>query len=149
MNALEIFSEGIGSTVYYGPGAGPEATASAIIADLVDISKGGWDLEISSNYSNRLEISSVQKAARYYRLQVKDQPGVIAKISSLFGEKGISIDALIQHEARSKEELESVPLVIISGEITDNEAEKLKDVLEGLPEVLVGVKKFRIHPGRE
>ena len=117
--------------------------------DLVDISKGGWDLEISSNYSNRLEISSVQKAARYYRLQVKDQPGVIAKISSLFGEKGISIDALIQHEARSKEELESVPLVIISGEITDNEAEKLKDVLEGLPEVLVGVKKFRIHPGRE
>ena len=43
MNALEIFSEGIGSTVYYGPGAGPEPTASAVIADLVDIAKGGWD----------------------------------------------------------------------------------------------------------
>mgnify|MGYP001440170310 CR=1 FL=1 len=147
MNALEIFSEGVGSTVYYGPGAGPEPTASAIIADLVDIAKGGWELDINSNSSNKLEVADNKKAARYYRLQVKDEPGVIAKISSLFGEKGISIDALIQHEARSKEDLGSVPLVIMSGKITDNEAIKLKNILEDLPEVLPGVKKFRIHSG--
>ena len=147
MNALEIFSEGVGSTVYYGPGAGPEPTASAIIADLVDIAKGGWALDINSNSSNKLEVADNKKAARYYRLQVKDEPGVIAKISSLFGEKGISIDALIQHEARSKEDLGSVPLVIMSGKITDNEAIKLKNILENLPEVLPGVKKFRIHSG--
>jgi homoserine dehydrogenase len=98
MNALEIFSEGVGSTVYYGPGAGPEPTASAIIADLVDIAKGGWELDINSNSSNKLEVADNKKAARYYRLQVKDEPGVIAKISSLFGKKNISIDALIQHE---------------------------------------------------
>ena len=147
MNALEIFSEGVGSTVYYGPGAGPEPTASAIIADLVDIAKGGWPLDINSNSSNKLEVADNKKAARYYRLQVKDEPGVIAKISSLFGEKGISIDALIQHEARSKEDLGSVPLVIMSGKITDKEAVKLKNILEDLPEVLPGVKKFRIHSG--
>ena len=147
MNALEIFSEGVGSTVYYGPGAGPEPTASAIIADLVDIAKGGWELDINSNSSNKLEVADNKKAARYYRLQVKDEPGVIAKISSLFGEKGISIDALIQHEARSKEDLGSVPLVIMSGKITDKEAVKLKNILEDLPEVLPGVKKFRIHSG--
>ena len=147
MNALEIFSEGVGSTVYYGPGAGPEPTASAIIADLVDIAKGGWALDINSNSSNKLEVADNKKAARYYRLQVKDEPGVIAKISSLFGEKGISIDALIQHEARSKEDLGSVPLVIMSGKITDKEAVKLKNILEDLPEVLPGVKKFRIHSG--
>ena len=147
MNALEIFSEGVGSTVYYGPGAGPEPTASAIIADLVDIAKGGWELDINSNSSNKLEVADNKKAARYYRLQVKDEPGVIAKISSLFGEKDISIDALIQHEARSKEDLGSVPLVIMSGKITDNEAIKLKNILEDLPEVLPGVKKFRIHSG--
>jgi len=98
MNALEIFSEGVGSTVYYGPGAGPEPTASAVIADLVDIAKGGWELDINSDSSNKLQVSGAQKAARYYRLQVKDEPGVIAKISSVFGEKDISIDALIQHE---------------------------------------------------
>ena len=149
MNALEIFSESVGSTVYYGPGAGPEPTASAVIADLVDIAKGGWDLDINSDGLNKMEVSGRKKAARYYRLQVNNEPGVIAKISSLFGDKNISIDALIQHEAKSKENLESIPVVIISGEISDNEAIKLKNALEDLPEVFPGVKKFRIHSGKK
>ena len=149
MNALEIFSEGMGSTVYYGPGAGPEPTASAVIADLVDIAKGGWDLDINSDDQNKLEVSDNKKAARYYRLQVNNEPGVIAKISSLFGDKNISIEALIQHESKSKENLESIPVVIMSGEISNNEAVKLKNALEDLPEVFPGVKKFRIHTGKK
>jgi len=149
MNALEIFSEGMGSTVYYGPGAGPEPTASAVIADLVDIAKGGWDLDINSDDQNKLETSDGKKAARYYRLQVNDEPGVIAKISSLFADKNISIEALIQHEAKSKENLESIPVVIMSGEISNNEAVKLKNALEDLPEVFPGVKKFRVHTGKK
>ena len=149
MNALEIFSEGMGSTVYYGPGAGPEPTASAVIADLVDIAKGGWDLDVNSDDQHKLEVSDNKKAARYYRLQVNDEPGVIAKISSLFGDKNISIEALIQHEAKSKKNLESIPVVIMSGEISDNEAIKLKNALEDLPEVFPGVKKFRIHASKK
>ena len=149
MNALEIFSEGMGSTVYYGPGAGPEPTASAVIADLVDIAKGGWDLDINSDDQNKLEVSDSKKAARYYRLQVNNEPGVIAKISSLFGDKNISIEALIQHESKSKENLESIPVVIMSGEISNNEAVKLKNALEDLPEVFPGVKKFRVHTGKK
>ena len=149
MNALEIFSEGVGSTVYYGPGAGPEPTASAVIADLVDIAKGGWDLDINSDDQNKLEVSDNKKAARYYRLQVNNEPGVIAKISSLFADKNISIEALIQHEAKSKENLESIPVVIMSGEISNNEAVKLKNALEDLPEVFPGVKKFRVHTGKK
>ena len=149
MNALEIFSEGVGSTVYYGPGAGPEPTASAVIADLVDIAKGGWDLDINSDDQHKLETSDGKKAARYYRLQVNDEPGVIAKISSLFADKNISIEALIQHEAKSKENLESIPVVIMSGEISNNEAVKLKNALEDLPEIFPGVKKFRIHASKK
>ena len=149
MNALEIFSEGMGSTVYYGPGAGPEPTASAVIADLVDIAKGGWDLDINSDDQNKLEVSDNKKAARYYRLQVNNEPGIIAKISSLFGDKNISIEALIQHESKSKENLESIPVVIMSGEISNNEAVKLKNALEDLPEVFPGVKKFRVHAGKK
>ena len=149
MNALEIFSEGVGSTIYYGPGAGPEPTASAVIADLVDIAKGGWDLDINSDDQNKLEVSDNKKAARYYRLQVNNEPGVIAKISSLFGDKNISIEALIQHESKSKENLESIPVVIMSGEISNNEAVKLKNALEDLPEVFPGVKKFRVHTGKK
>ena len=149
MNALEIFSEGVGSTIYYGPGAGPEPTASAVIADLVDIAKGGWDLDVNSGDQNKLETSDGKKAARYYRLQVNDEPGVIAKISSLFADKNISIEALIQHEAKSKENLESISVVIMSGEISNNEAVKLKNALEDLPEVFPGVKKFRIHASKK
>ena len=149
MNALEIFSEGVGSTVYYGPGAGPEPTASAVIADLVDIAKGGWDLDINSDDQNKLEVSDSKKAARYYRLQVNNEPGVIAKISSLFGDKNISIEALIQHESKSKENLESIPVVIMSGEISNREAVKLKNALEDLPEVFPGVKKFRVHADKK
>ena len=149
MNALEIFSEGMGSTVYYGPGAGPEPTASAVIADLVDIAKGGWDLDINSDDQNKLEVSDNKKAARYYRLQVNNEPGVIAKISSLFGDKNISIEVLIQHESKSKENLESIPVVIMSGEISNNEAVKLKNALEDLPEVFPGLKKFRVHTSKK
>ena len=148
MNAVEIFSEGVGSTLYYGPGAGPEPTASAVIADLVDIAKGGWKLDINSHSANKLEVSDTLQAQRYYRLKVKDEPGVIAKISSVFGKKDISIEALIQHEARSKGDQGSVSVVIISGEITDREALTLKTTLEDLPEVSAGVKKFRIHSVR-
>ena len=149
MNALEIFSEGVGSTVYYGPGAGPDPTASAVLADLVDIAKGGWEVDIINNKLYKLELPDNKKSAYYYRLNVKDEPGVIAKITSLFGKKDISIDALIQHESREKEHIDFVPLVIISGEISDIDAIKLKTSLEKLPEVSLGIKKFRIHSGQK
>ena len=83
------------------------------------------------------------------RDRVNDEPGVIAKISSLFADRNISIEALIQHEAKAKANLESISVVIISGEITDNEAFKLKNELEDLPEVTPGVKNFRIHLGKK
>ena len=67
----------------------------------------------------------------------------------MFGDKNISIEALIQHEAKSKENLESIPVVIMSGEISNNEALKLKNALEDLPEVSPGVKKFRVHSGKK
>ena len=145
MNALEVFSEKVGSTVYYGPGAGPEPTASAVIADLVDIAKGGWDLEINSNSDNALQLSNLEKSQRYFRLQVENKTGVIANISSIFAQNNISIEALIQHEAKSKEDLESIPVVIVSGEITQDEASSLQTVLEDLKEVISDVKNFRIH----
>ena len=67
----------------------------------------------------------------------------------LFGNKNISIEALIQHEAKSRENLESVSVVIMSGEITDNVALKLSNEIEDLPEVISSVKKFKIHTGKK
>ena len=86
MNALEINCKGIGSTVYYGPGAGPSPTASAVLADLVDVSKGSLACPELNKESNVYSKEDKKVFARYFRLLVKDEPGVIAKISSLFAE---------------------------------------------------------------
>ena len=145
MNALEIYSENVGSTVYYGPGAGPEPTASAVIADLVDIANGGWNREESFNTTN-LKISRGYGSSRYYRLNVKDEPGVIAKISSVFAEKKISIEALIQHQNRSPNiKSEFVPLVLVTGNISDEVSNSLIDILEKMPEIESPIKQFRIN----
>jgi len=149
MNALEINCKGIGSTVYYGPGAGPEPTASAVLADLVDVSKGILAVPELSNSSNNYEKEDNKSFSRYYRLLVKDEPGAIAKISSLFAEHNLSIEALIQHE--EKHELkrdQNVSVVIISGAVNDKEANNIKDSLINLQEVDSRLKEYRIHSER-
>jgi len=149
MNALESNCKGIGSTVYYGPGAGPEPTASAVLADLVDVSKGILAVPELNNSSNNYEKEDNKSFSRYYRLLVKDEPGAIAKISSLFAEHNLSIEALIQHEEKHESKRDqNVSVVIISGAVNDKEANNIKDSLINLQEVDSRLKEYRIHSER-
>ena len=146
MNALEVHCEGIGSTVYYGPGAGPQPTASAVIADLVDISNGGWPESSNEKNKNILSKDGNQIFTRYFNLEVKNEAGAIAKLSTLFAEENISIEALIQKESKQNNENQPyVPVVIISGPLTDKQASEMKNNLESTPETNQKVKPFRIH----
>tara|TARA_B100001146_G_C16173335_1_gene431107 strand:- start:188 stop:1477 length:1290 start_codon:yes stop_codon:yes gene_type:complete len=147
MNALEIYAKGIGSTVYYGPGAGPEPTASAVVADLVDLAKGGWQVEPTVKTENVLVSESTIKSPRYFRLMVRNEPGVIAKISAVFASQNISIEALIQHETKDKNsgQTEEVPVVILSGSVTDQVVNRLLDELNEMEEVANCLKQFRIY----
>ena len=147
MNALEIYAKGIGSTVYYGPGAGPEPTASAVVADLVDLAKGGWQAEPARHSDNILRSESSIKAPRYFRLMVKNEPGVIAKISAVFANQDISIEALIQHEIKvnNGEQTDEVPVVILSGSVSDQIVKELLNQLNDMEEVADCLKQFRIH----
>ena len=147
MNALEIYAHGIGSTVYYGPGAGPEPTASAVVADLVDLAKGGWLAEPTTQTDNILCPESSIKAPRYFRLMVKNEPGVIAKISAVFANQDISIEALIQHEIKvnNGEQADEVPVVILSGSVSDQIVKELLNQLNDMEEVADCLKQFRIH----
>ena len=147
MNALEIYAKGIGSTVYYGPGAGPEPTASAVVADLVDIAKGGWQTEPTVTNENVLVSESTIKAPRYFRLMVRNEPGVIAKISAVFANQNISIEALIQHETKDKNtgKTEEVPIVILSGSVSDQVVDRLLQELNEMEEVANCLKQFRIY----
>ena len=146
MNALDIFCEDMGSTVYYGPGAGPKPTASAVIADLVDVANGGWPLIDTSNDLNTLTKTN-SNFPRYFRLNVKNEAGAIAKISSVFADDDISIEALIQHEARKLPEdtQDTVPVVIISGSVSDELISRLIENLESMKEIEGKVRQFRIH----
>ena len=147
MNALEVYAKGIGSTVYYGPGAGPEPTASAVVADLVDLAKGGWQVEPTVKTENVLVSESTMKAPRYFRLMVRNAPGVIAKISAVFADQNISIEALIQHETKDKEtgQTEQVPVIILSGSVSNQVVDKLLEELNQMEEVANCLKQFRIY----
>ncbi len=100
MNAVTVVGDRVGETMYYGPGAGGDATASAVIADIVDIVRGNQGPMLG--YKKGLEsglklLPKEQIVTQYYvRLEVDDKSGVLSKITSKLGEYGISIESMLQ-----------------------------------------------------
>jgi homoserine dehydrogenase len=109
MNAVMVQGDAVGTTLYYGKGAGSEPTASAVIADLVDITRLHTadplnrvpHLAFQPNAMSDLHVLPMSKVVTsyYLRLRVADQAGVLAKVTGLLAEAGISIDAVLQREA--------------------------------------------------
>ncbi len=106
MNAVLVHCDALGASLHYGAGAGAEPTASAVVADIVDVARA-----LTSDPSNRIPHLAFQEGdmadtpildmgevetAYYLRLNVKDQPGVLADITGIFGDADISIEALLQ-----------------------------------------------------
>jgi homoserine dehydrogenase len=109
MNAVQVFGDAVGTTLYYGKGAGSKPTASAVIADLFDITR-----LLSADAEHRVPYLAFQPdavndtpvlpigeitASYYLRLRVSDQAGVLADITKILASHGVSIDALLQKEA--------------------------------------------------
>ena len=104
MNAISVVGDRVGETMFYGPGAGGDATASSVIADIIEIARGnrgpmlGYKKGLESGFEllDRSEIVS-----RYYlKLKVIDQPGVLAAVTSVLANKGISISSVLQRDSR-------------------------------------------------
>ncbi len=108
MNAVLVQGDAVGPTLYYGAGAGDEPTASAVVADVVDVVR-----VLTSDPENRVPHLAFQpdslsdlpilkmeevETAYYLRMQAKDEPGVLADVTRILGDKGISIEAIIQKE---------------------------------------------------
>ena len=118
-NAVWVYGEPVGATMYYGRGAGREATSSAVVADIVDV---GRNLKFGSHRRvpafrphegfRRVAAMSEVRTRYYLRLQVADQPGVLAAVAGILGERRISIASVTQHEADHP----TVPLVILTHE---------------------------------
>lgn len=101
MNGVSVIGDKVGETMYYGPGAGGDATASAVIANIVDIArrgKGSPMLGFESHHGEDLKLMNKNdiETKYYLRLRVEDKVGVLAKIASILGDKNISIEKMIQ-----------------------------------------------------
>ena len=153
MNAVLVNSDAVGATLYYGKGAGSEPTASAVIADLVDIAR----LE-SVNPEHRVPPLAFQPDAMkntpvlpmsevttsyYLRLQVKDQPGVLAEITRILADLNISIDAFLQKEPAEGETL--VDIIILTHLTQEKNMDAAIEKVENLSTVMGKVTKIRLE----
>ena len=101
MNGVSVIGDKVGETMYYGPGAGGDATASAVIANIVDIArrgKGSPMLGFESSHGENLKLMSKDdiQTKYYLRLRVLDKTGVLAKVANILSDKNISIEKMIQ-----------------------------------------------------
>lgn len=153
MNAVVVKGDAVGPTLYYGAGAGAEPTASAVVADLVDIARLqgttaeqrvaflGYQLD-QQQALPVLPIAEVQ-SGYYLRLRASDKPGVMADVTKILADLKISIDAMLQKEP---EEGEAEADIII---LTHTTQEKIMDAaivnIEALPAIAGAVTKIRLE----
>ncbi len=104
MNGISVVGDKVGETLYYGPGAGGDATASAVVANIIDIARSGKStpmLGFDKPMEGKLTLKATQNIeSKYYlRINVSDRAGVLAKITKLFEENNISIETMLQRPA--------------------------------------------------
>ena len=120
-NAIQVLGDAVGDTLYYGQGAGQMPTASAVVADLIDLAVGRalqtfrtLRLWSANGDAFVLRPAATVKSRFYLRLLVQDRPGVLAEIAHVLAAHEISISSVIQHEAFNEHEGDTVPLVIMT-----------------------------------
>ncbi len=107
MNGISVVGDKVGETMYYGPGAGGDATASAVISDIIAIARGGKSSPMLG-FKRPLEsgLKLLERDAivsKYYlRLEVLDKPGVLAKVSEVMGSEKISIETMLQKPGKAE-----------------------------------------------
>jgi homoserine dehydrogenase len=155
MNAVLVQGDAVGSTLYYGKGAGSEPTASAVIADLVDITRlHNADplhrvphLAFQPDAMSDLQVLPMSEVVTsyYLRLRVADEAGVLARVTGLLAEAGISIDAVQQREANQVvgEGATSTDLVILTHETREGEMNAVLLQMQALPTVLAPIVRIR------
>jgi homoserine dehydrogenase len=147
-NAVWVHGDTVGPTLYYGRGAGREATASAVVADVIDVArnlKAGSHRRVPAfhahrGYANLVPMAEIE--TRYYmRLQALDQPGVLALISGILARAEISIASVNQEEGSG----ESVPLVILTHEAREADMQRALEQIAASKEIVQEPVAIRIE----
>ncbi len=151
MNAILIKGDAVGTTLYYGQGAGAEPTASAVIADLVDVTR--LHTADPENHVPHLAFQPEGVAALpwlsvedtvtsyYFRMRVADQPGVLADITRNLADGRISIDALFQREPSEGEN--QTDIIMLTHDAVERDVNAAIARIEALPTVLAPVIRVR------
>ena len=155
MNAVQINSDGAGETLFSGPGAGGEATASAVLSDALALAQqmtGGNGLVVETAGADAGPVASVNilpmakvVSANYLRIPTLDQPGVFAQVTQALSEFSISIDAAIQHEASGGQQ--PVDIVLMTNEVAEETMNAALAKLQGLDLVASDIVRLRVAPG--
>ncbi len=153
MNAVLVKGDAVGPTLYYGAGAGAEPTASSVVADIIDVVR-----TLTSDPENRvphlafqpgaiadmpiLPISEVE-TAYYLRLSASDQPGVLADVTRILADLGISIEAILQKEPPPGES--QLPVILLTHKVREHDMDQAIARIEALPTIGGSVKRIRME----
>ncbi|HSG03298.1 MAG TPA: homoserine dehydrogenase [Marinobacterium sp.] len=155
MNAVLVDGDAVGQTLYYGPGAGAEPTASAVVADVVDVVR-----TLTADRDNRVphlafqpgelsdaEVLSVDQieTGYYLRIMAVERPGVLAHITRILGDKGINIEAITQKQTEAAQ----VPVILLTQSVKEEMMNQAIREIEALPDIVGEVVRIRVeHLGR-
>jgi len=114
INAVAVKGDAVNDTLFCGPGAGAGPTASAVVADIIDIARGIKVPALSYNNLDDVKVLPIEEVETcyYLRMQAQDKAGVLANVASILSNKGINIEAIIQKEAPDDEV--QVPIIILT-----------------------------------
>ncbi|WP_041382240.1 homoserine dehydrogenase [Spiribacter curvatus] len=153
MNAVMVNADPLGPTLYYGAGAGAEPTASAVVADLVDVVR-----EFTLEPENRVPYLAFQshslsdepvvgmqsvETAYYLRVEAQDQPGVLADITGILSTAGISIEAVIQKQPAPA--AETVPVILLTHRVQEARMDEACDRIEAMEAIHGHVTRIRVE----
>ena len=152
-NAILVEGSAVGSTLYYGAGAGARPTASAVVADLIDLARDvGVDVNarlpalgvaLADLRSLPIIPSEKVKTPWYLRMEVEDKPGVLSKVASIFSEQGISIEALIQRAPGQGQTL--VSLIVLTNKAPQDSVDIAVCEIEALETINGKVTRIRVE----
>jgi homoserine dehydrogenase len=154
MNAVLVMGDAVGPTLYYGAGAGSDPTASAVVADVIDVARA-----LTSDPENRVphlafqpgELSDLRvlamdevETAYYLRMQAEDKAGVLAQVANILAEAGISIEAMRQKEPAEGET--HVPLLMLTHRVQEKQMDAAIAKIQALDCINGEVVRIRMEP---
>ncbi|MFH1418564.1 MAG: homoserine dehydrogenase [Planctomycetota bacterium] len=136
-NAVSVYGSNVGHTLFYGPGAGGRATASAVVADIIDVAIGNAlrTFEHLTAIADQAQPAKIRpaggnKSPFYVRVGLVDRPGGIGRIATLMGEQGISIATIVQHESAEERPSEVVPVVVTTHAVKESSVWQALSLME-------------------